>query len=95
MNHFFNGKVNDTDNHPVEAEDHHGADGDIDDDLGFELVSAAPKVDDGEDWEETNNEIEGDVDDDITLIDMPIEEDEAKWEGGDANEEIFFEVGFF
>ena len=62
----------------MEAEYHHGADGDIDDDFGFDLVSAAPKVDDGEDGEETNNEIKGDMSDDVTLIDMPIEEDEAK-----------------
>ena len=95
MKHLFYDEVNDAHEHPVETEDDHGADGDIDDDLGFESICAAPEVDDGEDGEETNNEIEGDVDDDITLIDMPIEEDEAQGEGGDANEEIFFEVRFF
>ena len=43
-------------------------------------------MDDGEDGKETNDEIEGDMNDDVTLIDMPIEEDKAKGEGGDANE---------
>jgi len=52
-------------------------------------------VDDGEDRKETHDEIEGDVDKDVALVDMPIEEDEAKGKGGDANEEIFFEVCFF
>ena len=79
----------------MEAEDDHGTDGNVDDDFWFESISAAPEVDDGEDGEETNNEIEGDVNDDITLIDMPIKEDEAKGKGGDANEEVFFEVCFF
>lgn len=59
----------------MEAEYHHGADGDIDNELGFESVSAAPEVDDGEDGKETNDEIEGDVNEDITFIDMPIKED--------------------
>ena len=35
------------------------------------------------------------MDKDVALVDMPIEKDEAKGEGGDANEEIFFEVRFF
>ena len=64
----------------METEYYHGADGDIDNDLGFESVCAAPEVDDGEDGEETNDEVEGDVNDDVTLIDMPIEEDEAQGE---------------
>ena len=79
----------------METEDDHSTDGYIDDDLRFELVCAAPEVDDGEDGEETHDEIEGDVNDDITLIDMPIKEDEAQSEGGDANEEVFYEVCFF
>ena len=92
---FLNDEVNDTHEHSVETEDGHGADGDVDDDLGFESVCATPKVDNGEDGEETNNEVEGDVNDCITLIDMPIEEDETKGEGGNANEEIFFEASLF
>ena len=79
----------------METEDDHGTSGDIDDDLGSESVYAAPEVDDGENGEETNDEIEGDVNDDMTLIDMPIEEDEDQSEGGYANEKIFFEVSFF
>ena len=79
----------------MEAEDDHGTNGDIDNDLGFELVSAAPEVDDGEDGEETHDEIEGDMNDDIILVDMPIEEHEAKGEGGDANEKVLFDVRFF
>ena len=79
----------------MKTEYDHGTNGDIDNDLGFELVNAAPEVDDGEDGEETHDEIEGDVIDDVTLMDMPIEEDEAKGESGYANEEIFFEVRFF
>lgn len=79
----------------MEAEDDHGADGDIDNDLGFESICAAPEVDDGEHGEETNNKIEGNMNDDITLIDMPIKENDAKGEGGDANEGIFFEVSSF
>ena len=35
------------------------------------------------------------MNEDVTLIDMPIEEDKAKGEGGDANEKVFFEVSFF
>ena len=62
----------------METEDNHGADGDIDNNLGFNLVCAVPEVYDGEDRKETNNEIEGDVNEDVTFIDMPIEEDEAK-----------------
>lgn len=49
-------------------------------------------MDDGKDGEITNGEVEDDVNDDIILIDMPIENDKAKGKGGDANEEIFFEV---
>lgn len=52
-------------------------------------------MDDGEDGEETNDEIESNVNDDVTLIDMPIKEDEAKSEGGDANEKVFFEASLF
>ena len=52
-------------------------------------------MDIGDDREETNNEVEGDVNDCITLIDMPIEEDETKGEGGNSNEEIFFEASLF
>ena len=92
---LFYDEVDDAHEHAVEAEDDHRADGDIDNDSGSDLVSAAPKVYDGEDREETNDEIEGDVNEDVTLIDMPIKEDEAQSEGGDANEEIFFEVRFF
>lgn len=88
----LNDEIDDANEHSMEAEDDHSADGDIDNDLGSESVCATPKVDDGEDWEETNNEIEGDVDKDVALVDMPIEKDEAKGKGGDANEEIFFEV---
>ena len=79
----------------METEDDHGADGNVDNDLGFESVCATPEVDDGEDGKETNDEIEGDVNEDVTLIDMPIKEDEAQSEGGDANEEVFYEVCFF
>ena len=95
MKHLFYDEVNDAHEYSVETEDDHGTNGDIDNDLGFELVNAAPEVDDGEDGKETNDEIEGDVNEDVTLIDMPIKEDEAQSEGGDANEEIFFEVRFF
>lgn len=52
-------------------------------------------MDDSDDRKETHDEIECDMKDDIALIDMPIEEDKAKGEGGDANEEIFFEVSSF
>ena len=79
----------------METEDDHGTDGDIDNDLGSNLVSAAPEVDDGDDREETNNEIEGDMNDDVTLINMPIKEDEAKGEGRDAKEKVLFEVRSF
>lgn len=95
MKRSLNDEIDDANEHSMEAEDNHGADRDIDNDLRFESISATPKVDDGEDGEETHDEIEGDVNDDITLIDMPIKEDEAKGKGGDANEEIFFEVCFF
>ena len=57
MKHLFYDEVNDAHEHSVEAEDDHGADGDIDNDLVFEFVSAAPEVDDGKDGEETNDEI--------------------------------------
>ena len=57
MKRLFNDEVEDSDEHPVETEDDHGTNGDIDNDLGFELVSAAPEVNDGEDGEETNDEI--------------------------------------
>ena len=95
MKWLLNYEVNDAHEHSVETEDNHSADGDIDNDLGSESVCATPKVDDGEDGKETNDEIEGDMNEDVTLIDMPIKENEAQGEGGDANEEIFFEVGFF
>ena len=52
-------------------------------------------MDDGDDREETNNEIESDMNDDIILIDMPIENDEAKGKSRDANEEVLFEVRSF
>ena len=52
-------------------------------------------MDDGKDGEETNNEIECDVNDDVTFINVPIEKDEAKDERGEANGEVFFEVCFF
>lgn len=79
----------------METEDDHGTDGDIDNGSGSNLVSAAPEVDDGEDGKETNDEIEGDVNDDVTLIEMPKEKDEAKGESKDANDEVLFEVCFF
>lgn len=79
----------------MEAENDHGTDGDIDNDLGFELISAAPEVDDGDDREETNYEIEDEMNEDVTLIDMPKEKDEANGEGGDANDKVFFVVRFF
>ena len=75
---LFYDEVNDAHEHSVEAEDDHGTDGDIDNDLGYESVSAAPEVDDGKNGEETHDEVEDDVNEDITLIDMPIEKDEAK-----------------
>ena len=92
---LFYDEVDDAHEHSVEAEDDHRADWDVDDDWGFVFVCTAPEVDDGEDREETDDEIEGDMSDEIILIDMPIEEDEAKSEGRNANEEIFFEVCFF
>lgn len=52
-------------------------------------------MDDGKDGEITNGEVEDDVNDDIILIDMPIENDKAKGKGGDANEEIFLEASLF
>jgi hypothetical protein len=42
MDHFFNDKVDNTDKHPMEAKDHHCADGNIDDDLGFDFICTAP-----------------------------------------------------
>ena len=95
MKHFLNDVVDDAHEHSVEAEDDYRTDWDVDDDLGFEFVCAAPKVDDGEDREETNNEIEGDMNDDITLIDVPIKKYEAKGKSWDANEKGSFEVSFF
>lgn len=95
MKFFLDDEVDYAHEHSVETEDGHGADGDIDDDLGFESVSAAPQVDDVEDGEETNNEVESDVNDCITLIDMPMEKNDAKDKGRNANEKIFFEVRFF
>ena len=78
MKRSLNDEIDDANEHSVETEDHHGTNGDVNNDLGSDLVSAAPKVDDGEDGEETNYEIERDVNDDVTLVDMPIEEDEAQ-----------------
>ena len=91
----FYDEVDDAHEHPMETENDHGADGDIDNNSESDLVSAAPEVDDGDDREETDDEIEGDVNDDVTFINVPIEEDEANGEGGDANEEVLFEVRFF
>lgn len=42
MNHFLNDKVDNTDKHPMEAEDDHCTNGDIDDDLGFDFICTAP-----------------------------------------------------
>lgn len=95
MKRLLNDVVNDAHKHSVETEDDHGADGNIDNDLGYDLVSAAPEVDDGKDGKETNDEVEGDVNDDVTLIDMPIEKGETKDKCGDANEVVFFEVRSF
>ena len=54
---FLNEKVDDAHEHPVEPEDDHRADRDINDELGSESVCATPEVGDGEDGEETNDEI--------------------------------------
>ena len=42
MNHFFNDIVENTDKHPMEAKDHHGANGYIYDNLGFDSICTAP-----------------------------------------------------
>lgn len=42
MKRFLNEEINDANEHSVEAEDDHSADGDVDNDLGSESVSTAP-----------------------------------------------------
>lgn len=52
-------------------------------------------MDDGNDRKETHDEIECDMNDDIALMNVPIEKDEAKGESGDANDEVFSEIFIF
>lgn len=57
MKRSLNHEIDDAYEHSVKTEDDHGANGDIDNDLGYESVCATPEVDDGEDGEETYDEI--------------------------------------
>lgn len=79
----------------MEAEDDHGADGDIDNDLGFESICTAPYMYDSNDRKETHDEIECDMNDDIALMNVPIEKDEANREGCYANNEVLFKARLF
>ena len=65
MKRFLIDEIDDAYEHSVETEDDHSTDGDVDDDLGSEFVCATPEVDDGEDGEETNDEIESNVNEEI------------------------------
>ena len=52
-------------------------------------------MDDGYDRKETHDEIECDMKDDIALMNVPIEKDEANREGYYADEKVLFEARLF
>ena len=52
-------------------------------------------MDDGDDRKETHDEIECDMKDDIALMNVPIEKDEAKRESCYADDEVLFEASLF
>ena len=52
-------------------------------------------MDDGDDRKETHDEIECDMNDDIALMNVPIEKYEAKRESCYADDEVLFEARLF
>jgi hypothetical protein len=52
-------------------------------------------MDDSDDRKETHDEIECDMNDDIALLNVPIEKDEAKRESCYADDEVLFEASLF
>ena len=52
-------------------------------------------MDDSDDRKETHDEIECDMNDNIVLLNVPIEKDEANREGYYADDELLFETRIF
>ena len=72
MDGFFNAKIHEPHDETMEAENHHGANGDPDDNAGIQVICAAPEADDGKDGDGVYNEIEDDVKYEYFFVNMPI-----------------------
>ena len=86
---LFEGEVDEADEDTVEAEDEHRADGDECDQAEPDGVQASAEVDDGKDGEEVHHVIEQDVQHEAVFVDVPVEEQEAKDEGGTSDGDVF------
>ncbi len=78
MKYLFGDKVDDAHKHPMETEDDHGADGDIECDFGLESIRTTSQMDDGNDGKEANYEVEYDMNDKMVLFDVPIKENKTQ-----------------
>lgn len=89
---LFKCKVNDSDEDTMESEDQHCADGYDSDKRYFDAVETSAEVDDTIDGKEIDHIIEGDVQDEMVFVDMPVKKDDADEQGRETYKEIIPEV---
>lgn len=73
VNCFFNRKIDDSDEHAVETENKHSANGDEGNESKADVVETATEVDEAEDGEEVDNVIEKNMEYETVFVDMPVE----------------------
>ena len=69
----------------METENKHCADGDQGDDAAFDVVERFCQVYEGVYRYEVNHIVQCDVEDEIVLVDVPVEQDEAGKQGSGAD----------
>ena len=86
-------EVGETDKHAVESEDEHRAKRYHRDDAQPQAVEAARQIDNAIHRQQVNGVIEGDVQAEAVLVDVPVEESDARQQGGQSYGEVTAQPG--
>lgn len=89
---LFEYKINNPDKDAMESKDEHRADRDDRNETDPDAVETLAEVDNAIDRKEIDHVKEGNMQDESIFVDMPVEENDADNQRGDAYEEVFPEV---
>lgn len=91
---FFQTKVDDTNNDTMKTEDNECADGDGCNNVGFDVVDRAEKINETVNGKQVDDIIENNMKQETVFVDMTIENNEAQKQGRDADKKILCRAYF-